>query len=307
MEDPCEGGPMSTQRIKDSLQKLRRENEELRARIRELETIESRYHDLYDNAPDMFVSVDPRTTMIKECNKTLLRRTGYARDEVIGMPIFDMYDPSCMDEVQKWFRQFVATGKIRNAELTLRRKDGSPIRVLLDVDAVRDDNGTILYSRSSWRDIEELAEARTEVGRLNRMLNNQVTSLANEMLELANPVIRLFSRIVLLPLVGAIDDTRAERATERLLAAIRDMNAEVVILDVTGISEVDTNVARHLLSAVKSSRLLGAEAIITGIQPRNACTMVRLGLDLQDLRTEGSLVAGIETALALTGRRTTDL
>jgi PAS domain S-box-containing protein len=127
-----------------------------------LKESEARYHDMYDNAPDMFVSVMAETAKIRDCNQTLADNLGYSKEEIIDRPIFDMYHPDCMEDVKKAFHSFVTTGEVHNAELQLKRKDGSKIDVNLNVSAVRDENGKVLYSRSIWRDITErkLAEEK---------------------------------------------------------------------------------------------------------------------------------------------------
>ncbi len=120
---------------------------------------EAKYQDLYDNAPDMFVSVDAETAAILQCNETLTRATGHSKEEIIGRPVFEMYHPDCMDDAKRAFTSFKKSGEVRNAELQLKRRDGSKIDVILNASAVRDENGNILYSRSSWRDITERKKA----------------------------------------------------------------------------------------------------------------------------------------------------
>lgn len=137
-----------------------------------LEESERKYHDLYEHAPDMFVSVSAEDASILECNETLLESTGYRREEVIGHPIFKMYHPNSVPAAKKVFAQFVAQGEIHNAKMQLQRKDGSPIDVSLNVTAVRDEDGTILYSRSSWRDITEQIHQLDQINTLNRTLIN---------------------------------------------------------------------------------------------------------------------------------------
>lgn len=126
-----------------------------RRAVKDLRESEGRYADLYENAPDMYVSVDVSTATIIRCNQTLASKTGYSKDEIVGKPIFDMYHPDCMDDVKKAFRSFVETGEIKDAELQLKRKDGSRIDVSLNVTAARDEKGKVLSSRSTWRDITE--------------------------------------------------------------------------------------------------------------------------------------------------------
>ena len=124
-----------------------------------LKNSEKKYQVLYDNAPDMYVSVDPHTAEILQCNQTLMNNLGYTREEIIGRSIFEMYHPDCIDDVKKAFQAFVDTGEVHNAELQLKGKDGSEIDVMLNVSAVRDEQGNILYSQTSWRDITQRKQA----------------------------------------------------------------------------------------------------------------------------------------------------
>lgn len=132
---------------------------ELRATVQALRASEAKYQDLYDNAPDMYCSVDAVTGLITECNRTLLEKTGYRREEVLGRPVLECYAPESLDAARACQAQFRETGEVRNVELRLLRKDGERLDVSLSVTAVRDDNGCIISSRSTWRDISRLREA----------------------------------------------------------------------------------------------------------------------------------------------------
>ncbi len=124
-------------------------------KTKELKKSEQKYQDLYDNAPDMYVSVDAKTSLVIECNQTLAKKLGYTKNEIIGSPIFEMYHPDCLDRAKKEFQKFVSTGLVRDAQLALKTKDGNKVDVNLNATAVRDKQGNILCSRSAWRDITE--------------------------------------------------------------------------------------------------------------------------------------------------------
>lgn len=127
---------------------------ELTRTSEQVQESEEKYRDLYDNAPDMFFSVDSKTANIIECNQTLTNALGYTKEEIIGRLIFDVYTPDSAEHAKaNVFPVFVKTGTIIGEELQLQRKDGSKIDVSLNVTAVRDEEGNILYSRSVLRDI----------------------------------------------------------------------------------------------------------------------------------------------------------
>ncbi|MCK5842440.1 MAG: PAS domain S-box protein [Candidatus Sabulitectum sp.] len=129
----------------------------------ELKRSEERFRLLYENSPDMYVSVSASDGSILRCNKTLLNKTGYLRNEVIGSNIFDMYHADALNGAHEAFDQYVSTGRVTDNELILKRKNGSKLQVSLNVSAVRDEAGKILHSISSWRDISQRKQAEESV------------------------------------------------------------------------------------------------------------------------------------------------
>ena len=123
------------------------------------------------------------------------------------------------------------------------------------------------------------------------------------LMELSTPVVQVWDGILLMPLVGVLDTERGAQLSERLLAAIVEREAAVAILDVTGVPQMDENVARHLLGAVAAARILGAEVILTGLGPAAAQALALLQVDFGTVKTRGSLRAGVREAIALLGIR----
>ena len=152
---------------------------------RESDLLESelKYSDLYENSPDMFVSVDAETGKIIQCNNTLAIKTGFSKDEIIGHPIFEVYHPNCIEDAKAVFNQFKSKGKIKNAELQLKRSDGGIINVLLNVIAIRDHNGKIIASRSSWRDITERKKVEKDLEKYRNNLEKLVKDRTKELEE----------------------------------------------------------------------------------------------------------------------------
>jgi len=122
-----------------------------------------------------------------------------------------------------------------------------------------------------------------------------------ELLELSTPVVRLWDRILALPLVGTLDSARTQVVMESLLERIVETGSEVAIIDITGVPTVDTLVAQHLLKTVAATRLMGADCIISGIRPQIAQTIVHLGVDLGDVTTKSSLAGALDLALRKLG------
>jgi rsbT co-antagonist protein RsbR len=128
---------------------------------------------------------------------------------------------------------------------------------------------------------------------------------ADAIRELSTPVLQVRERLLILPIIGVLDDQRADQLTEQLLGAIRRHRAKVVVIDITGVPEITAEVANHLVQAVDASRLMGAGVIITGLSPEIAQTLVTIGVDLTKMNTVGDLQGGIEEAERLLGFRVT--
>jgi rsbT co-antagonist protein RsbR len=120
--------------------------------------------------------------------------------------------------------------------------------------------------------------------------------------ELSTPVIRVYERVLLLPLVGAIDSHRAQQVMESVLLHIVEAQARCIIIDIAGVPVVDTRVADHLLKTTAAVRLLGAQVVLTGITAQVARTIVQLGVDVSSMHTVSRLSDGIELALGMMGK-----
>ncbi len=119
--------------------------------------------------------------------------------------------------------------------------------------------------------------------------------------ELSTPVLQVRERLLILPMIGVIDSQRARQLTEQVLRGIRTNRAKVVVMDITGVPSIDSNVANHLVQTVDASRLMGATVIVTGLSPEIAQTLVTIGVELGKMNTVGDLQGGIEEAERLLG------
>ena len=133
---------------------------------------EAKYLDLYENAPDMYASVDAATGTILQCNQTFVQTSGYAREEILGRLIFEMYHPDSLEDAKAAFQSFATTGELHDKELQLRRKDGSKLDVSLNESAIRNEAGKILFSRSILHDITALKQAEATI-------KNQLVEIAS--------------------------------------------------------------------------------------------------------------------------------
>ena len=120
---------------------------------------------------------------------------------------------------------------------------------------------------------------------------------------LSTPIIQVWEGILTLPIVGQVSGARASTIMQALLQEIVQRGAHHAILDLTGVDTLDAETADHLLRIVRAAELLGARAIVTGIRPKVAQTIVELGVDLSGLTTVADLEEGLKAALRSMGVR----
>ncbi|HEY1013406.1 MAG TPA: GAF domain-containing protein, partial [Herpetosiphonaceae bacterium] len=140
------------------------------------------------------------------------------------------------------------------------------------------------------RQRREMAEANQRQAQLLEMIR-----------EISTPVIPILAGVLVVPMVGTIDSSRATQIIDSLLAQVAALRAQVVLLDITGVPIVDTGVANYLLQAIRATQLLGAQCVVVGIRPEVAQTIVGLGVDLGQVATLADLQEGVRYALGLRG------
>jgi len=138
---------------------------------------------------------------------------------------------------------------------------------------------------------EERAELQREVIRV------QSARLA----EMSTPLIPISDHIMIMPLIGTMEEQRARQALETALNGTQRNRARVVIIDITGVRHIDVSVASTLVNTANALRLLGAETVLTGIGAEIARSMMEFNIDLGGIVTRGTLQSGIAYALGRTG------
>jgi anti-anti-sigma factor len=145
---------------------------------------------------------------------------------------------------------------------------------------------------------DRTAALQTQTNRLQESLA-QRQQLTETIAALSVPVLPVRDDVLIVPLVGTVDSQRGTLLMTTVLDAISDRRTQMVVLDVTGLALIDTNMAQLLLQTADAVRLLGAEILLVGIRPEVAQTLVSLGVDLRRLPTAATL----QQAMALIDER----
>lgn len=147
----------------------------------------------------------------------------------------------------------------------------------------------------------------TNVGMIHRDASQEIAQQAIVATQqatiraLSTPVIQLWDNIVLVPLIGAIDQVRGTALMEQLLESLIERQADTVIVDLTGVPDVDTVAATALLQANKAVRLVGATIIFAGLRPSVAHLLTELEVPLEDLVIKATLQDSLDWSLQQRG------
>ncbi|AUX49003.1 serine/threonine protein kinase [Sorangium cellulosum] len=153
-------------------------------------------------------------------------------------------------------------------------------------------------NRMNERLLEELRE-RERAEQARAALQEEIIEVQRLRLsEMATPIIPITDRVLVMPLIGTMDAARAAQVLEATLAGVQRHNPSVVIIDITGLKHVDAGVADTLIRTASALRLLGAQAILTGMQPEVARALVQGGIDLRGIVTRSTLQSAVAHALA---------
>jgi rsbT co-antagonist protein RsbR len=258
--------------------------------VTERDRAQERLNHLVKASRTVLYSLDVGPEGVRGCSfmsENVTTQFGYSVREVIGPATVwsECVHPDDMPMLVESFQELLQTGE-QQRKYRFRHKDGTYRWVYDERKLMRDAEGKPLEIVGTWRDISEFVHAE-------ELIRRQAMALT----ELSTPLIPISEQVVVMPLIGTLDSQRAKQILDTLLEGVAKSRASVAILDITGVSVVDTQVANALLQAAKAVKLLGAEVVLTGIRPDVAQTLVGLGLDLSDIATRGTLQAGIGYAM----------
>ncbi len=247
---------------------------------------------LVERAIDGFAIADLPDAHFRFTNAAYQTLLGYQAHEFAALQVPDVFA-----EDPEYIRTLIANSMqigSWSGVLNYRRKDGSTFPGQLSAFIIPDQTGQPELVVGIVRDLTAQYQAEAE----RAALQQQIIDIQREALrELSTPLIPISDKVVIMPLIGTIDSLRAAMVMETLLEGIARHHSHLVIIDITGVAVVDTQVAQAFIRAAQAVKLLGARVMLTGIQPQIAQTLVHLGADLSGIMTYGSLQAGIAAAL----------
>jgi rsbT co-antagonist protein RsbR len=155
------------------------------------------------------------------------------------------------------------------------------------------EDGKVIRLVGAFQDIDLFKRREIEVEEKLAIINEQRSAIR----ALSAPIIQVWDRVLALPVVGTLDEERAEEITGRMLDAVAAHSARYAILDLTGVETVDEGTANHLVKIIRAIQLLGAKSIVTGIGPVVAQTLVALGAGFGGAQTVSNLREAIKISM----------
>jgi len=291
----AEGVPRATagirRLVRSSSEGLYLIDEELRMRADKAQRKTRIFEALMRNSPDG-IGVATLDGTLLYANPALERMMG--SESLVGRPIYDLVPPEEAELQRREISVEVLSKGAWSGQLRYRRDDGSTLEAQVTAFLARDEQGAGMARCAFIRDLTVARRAEEE----RRMLAAEVIAAQKQALEeLETPLVPIAEGVLVMPLVGDIDPSRAERMLGVLLEGIDRQHAKVVILDLTGVSGADAEAAEALVRAAQAARLLGTEVVTTGTGPEVARTFVEVGADLSAIETRGTLGDGVTYAL----------
>lgn len=262
--------------------------------IRALQRANYRLEQMLAIMPLATIELDTNGTVVR-WNASAERVFGWSASEMIGQNLLlKLFPEMSCEQTRQRFNHLADESAETSQRHINRTRDGHHITCQWHIRVLCDNIGAITGLLLQAEDVTEAFKAEQERAMIQeRMIEAQQESLR----ELSTPLIPMNEQIVIMPLIGSLNHWRAQHMMQTLLSGIEKSQARIVILDITGVSSIDAQIAHDLITTAQAVRLMGAQIVLTGIRPDVAQTLVQLGITLHHIITHGTLQSGIAYAV----------
>jgi anti-anti-sigma factor len=275
---------------REAEQQLARYNEELElavsARTADLARSERLFRTLFDRAPLGIAMLEH--DLVIQANPAYIKMLGMEADSsLVSHSIFDHIATSAHAKLRELFEQ--GTEELTDDTTIMRRRDQHEFPALIKITQLALDDGQLrrVLFLSDLTSLHRAEEERLALSQ--QIIDTQQLALR----ELSTPLVPIADEVVAMPLVGSIDDRRAQQIMEALLEGIVAQQASFAIIDVTGVRLIDTSAANALVQITQAAKLLGAQVVLTGISAEVSQTLIQIGANLGGMVACPNLQAGI--------------
>jgi PAS domain S-box-containing protein len=263
----------------------------------EKEQSEGRYRALSDAMPQLVWATDADGSHFYY-NQRWYEYTGLTEEESMGFGFANALHPEDKERTLQCWRRAWRDGEAYEIEYRFYSRPRDEYRWFLGrATPVRDAAGKITQWVGTCTDIEEQKHMETSLARINRERTQMLE-------EVSTPVVPVWRGVLVMPLIGSLDTERMNRAMQAALGEVTRTGARACIIDITGARIVDSHAIANLSNLVSSLKLIGAEAIVTGVTAQVAKSLVKLGVDFTGMRTSRTLAQALSRWIKANGLTT---
>lgn len=255
-----------------------------------LEASEQRYSYLTDAMPQLVWATDAKGSHFFY-NQRWYEFTGLTEEESLGFGFANALHPEDKERTLLRWQRAWRDGESYEIEYRFYSRPQEQYRWFLGrAVPVRNDSGEIIQWVGTCTDIEEQK-------RMEEQLAAYARERAERLEEVLTPVVPVWRDVLALPIIGSLDTERMQRATEAALSSVMHTGARACIIDITGARIIDSHAVANLSSLMTALKLIGAEAIVTGVTAHAAQTLVGLGLDLSGMRSHRTFAEALASLI----------
>jgi methyl-accepting chemotaxis protein len=146
---------------------------------------------------------------------------------------------------------------------------------------------------------DEIGELATSFEQMRRSIQDLIQRQEASIEALATPLIPFRNEILIVPMVGVVDQSRIDKLRVSLIEEVHQQSSRVVIIDLTGVPDMEAASVERLNSVSGAASLLGAAVVLTGLRPEIAQQWARQEAEIRNAVSERSLERGIARALEI--------
>ncbi|SHG94605.1 PAS domain-containing protein [Virgibacillus chiguensis] len=207
-------------------------------------------------------------------NKGFTELTGYEENEVIGKNCRFLQGEATESYSMDRIRSAIWTKESISLQLYNYRKDGTGFWNELSIDPMWVEEEQKYYFVGVQKDVTELKESE----RLLQMSLQEIDKLST-------PIVPIRDDVAVLPLIGNMNDQRMETLMTNISTYMEQANEGYIIIDLSGLYEVDTYTVSRLLKVHQFISLMGKELLFVGFRPDMALKTVIIQDTFKDMNT----------------------
>jgi len=265
----------------------KKSKEQLLKELKELRKTKELFENLLKSVPVSLYFKDKEGRLIRVSRYYLEQAGAPSLDyekELIGKTDFDLFGKEFARAARADEEHIMKTREpIINRPEISSTPDGETVYLSTTKAPMIDSKGDVIGIVGLTRDVTE-----------QKIAEKELESLLGE---LSTPVLYAWEGIIIMPLVGILPSDRAQKATQTILESIDYYKARYAIIDITGVSIIDSMVANQLIKTARAVETLGSKALITGVSAEIAITLVDLGINMENIMTRNSLIEGLHYAI----------